>query len=224
MSLPKSDALLPDLDGIEARLQALVGSGWTSAQPSLAEPLEAPAAPLPVSAPQTTYDVVASAPPAGLAYAPEPVLPARRERTEDQEPEPAHKAILDVGLLADFVTGARSANDTAEAAGVTINELHSALATTLQHIDAKELAKAMGVQIAVTQLKAGAVFNALLADLVEDIRMGRAKADTKIELMKILKGVGRLEPKEDKGIGAGSGFQLNINIGAGTPPVVIESN
>lgn len=154
----------------------------------------------------------------------EPPLPARRERDEDQEPEPPNKAILDIGLLADFVTGSRNAEDTAAAAGVTINELHSALATTLAQVDAKELAKAMGVQIAVTQLKAGAVFNALLADLVEDIRAGRAKADVKLELMKILKGVGRLEPKEDKGIGAGGGFQLNINIGPGAAPVTIDAS
>jgi hypothetical protein len=228
---PKSAASPPvvDLPGFDQALGAIVASGWSQPHQSLdagfqevPEPLQQPL-PAPMQEPARQWieeqrQVVAQA--QGLQY---PPLPARRERDPDQEVEPPNKALLDIGLLTDFVTGSRNAEDTAAAAGVTINELHSALATTLAQVDARELAKAMGVQVAVTQLKAGAVFNALLADLVEDIRAGRAKADVKLELMKILKGVGRLEPREDKGVGIGGGFQLNINIGQGVPPVTIEA-
>jgi hypothetical protein len=226
---PSSIASLTAEAGFEDALAAIVGSGWSEPPTRLDAGSEAP---VPQVAPATARRAAVQPPQEVLEYQAhggalkrvlEPPLPARREREADQEPEPPNKAILDIGLLSDFVTGSRSAEDTAAAAGVTINELHSALATTLANIDPKELAKAMGIQIAVTQLKAGAVFNALLADLVEDIRLGRAKADTKLELMKILKGVGRLEPKDDRGAVPGSGFQLNINIGGGTQPVTIDA-
>lgn len=225
---PKSSALPPpvDLEGFDAALGAIVASGWGESRPRL-DAGSAPIVPATArrAAPQEPIEALEYQAHGGaLKRVVEPPLPARRERDEDQEPEPPNKAIMDIGLLSDFVTGSRSAEDTAAAAGVTINELHSALATTLAQVDPRELAKAMGVQIAVTQLKAGAVFNALLADLVEDIRAGRAKADVKLELMKILKGIGRLEPKEEKGVVPGGGFQLNINIGGAAPVTIDTSN
>lgn len=220
-----------DLAGIDAALGAIVGSGWADPpqEPQARldaglEPLE-PATQRRVAAPEGPVVVMEPQTHGGaLARVQEVTLPAQRVRDDSQEPEPPNKAILDIGLLSDYVSGQRSAQDTAEAAGVTLNELHSTLATTLSQVDPRELAKAMGVQVTVTQLKAGAVFNAVLADLLEDIRSGRAKADTKLELLKILKGVGRLEPKEDKGMAPGTGFSLNINIGAGAQPVTINAS
>jgi hypothetical protein len=205
-----------DLTAFDAALGAVVASGWQD------DARTRPDAGLP--APATT------APAAGQPYY--PPVPTREEvpelpPDEDGEPRRPAQRMLDIGLLSDFVTGARSAQDTATQAGVTLDELHSALATTLAQADPKELAKAMGLQISATQLKAGAVFNALLADVLEDIRLGRAKTDLKLELMKLLGRIGRLEPKEEKNAGAGA-FQVVIDMGgvrAAPPPVtVIESN
>jgi hypothetical protein len=150
--------------------------------------------------------------------APQPQI---EERSEEQLP--ASRALMDVGLLSDLVAGVKTPDQAAVQAGVTVSELHSALASTLAQADPKELARAMGVQITASQLKATAVWNALLADILEDIRMGRAEADVKLELLKVLGRIGRLEPKDDK-VAAGGGFQLTINVGDGPKPVVIESN
>lgn len=221
-----------DFSAFDAALGAAVGGGWTEPpSPRLDAGLE----PLRVI-PQQPLEIVAQAAPAALAYPPLPEDPRtylepqahggalkRAESAPEGSEELPTRALLDVGILTDLVSGVKTADQAAGSAGVTPDELHSALASTLAQVDQRELAKAMGIQVATSQLKATAVWNAVLADLLEDIRWGRAKPDVKIELMKLLQKVGRLEPKE-QGPVAGGGFQLNINIGDGPKPIVIEAS
>ena len=88
----------------------------------------------------------------------------------------------------------------------------------------EEIAKAMGLQAAEQQLKSGALYGAVLADLVADMAAGRLKPEHKLDLARLLSKVGRVEPREEKGVVAGGGFTLNINLGAGEKPVVIEAS
>jgi hypothetical protein len=115
--------------------------------------------------------------------------------------------------------------EAAQAAGVTTDQIQSALATALHEVDPREIAKALGLQAAEQQLKSGALYGAVLHDLVLDMQSGRLKPDLKIELAKLLARVGRIEPKEDKGTAVGQGFVLNINLGAAGPtPVTINAD
>lgn len=139
------------------------------------------------------------------------------------DPEAGSGGLFDIGMLADLAAGRKGAAEAAEAAGVTTSEIQSALATALHEVDPKEIAKALGIQAAEQQLKSGALYGAVLYDLVLDMQSGRMKAETKIELAKLLAKVGKLEPKEDKGAGAGGGFVLNISMG--TPqPITINAD
>lgn len=131
--------------------------------------------------------------------------------------------MFDIGLLTDLASGRRGAAEAALAAGITEGEIHSALAVALRDVDPKEIAKALGLQAAEQQLKSGAIYGAVLFDLVQDMAAGRLKAETKIELAKLLARVGKLEPKEDKSVGAGGGFVLNISMGGAPQPVTIEA-
>lgn len=230
MKSPSTPAL--DLAAFDAALGAVTASGW-GPSPQFDRPGLDAGLPAPLGQPMP--EPVREAAQTWLQETREPQAHGGElKRVEYKEPaiddsersEVPTKALLDVGILSDLVSGVRTPHQAAADAGVTQEQLHSALAVTLSQVDPREIAKAMGVQVAATQLKAGAVWNAILADLLNDIQTGRAKADVKLELLKVLKGVARLEPREDKGVGAGGGFSLNINISAGdtVKPVVIDAN
>lgn len=193
-----------DLDALDAALGGIVGQGWVDTP----EP--------DVGNPTTLQDQ-----PPTPEYPPLPVRPA------DAEPEPpggAERGVMDIGLLADLAAGRKTAEQAAQFAGVSVDEIQSSLAVALREVPPEEIAKAMGLQAAEQQLKSGALYGAVLADLVADMAFGRLKPETKIELAKLLARVGRIEPKDEKGAGAGGGFTLNIMMGAGDPkPITIEA-
>lgn len=222
--MPRKAPKPPSLDDVlDDALGKIVSSGWDDepAPATLANAGPQPgdsdldrrldAAPLPTYPPlpvkEKAYAVAAEAEPTQKAGTPE---------TDENEPG----GVLDIGLLTDLATGRKGAVEAAEAAGVTHAQLQSSLATALHGIDPGEIAKALGIQAAEQQLKSGALYGAVLFDLVADMKAGRMKPDHKIELAKLLAKVGRIEPKEDKGVAAGGGFVLNIQMGQATPPVV----
>lgn len=185
-----------ELDVLDAVLGGIVGQGWEDTAPPQA------AAPLP-------------------EY---PPLPVREPQPDPEPPSDSERGVMDIGLLADLAAGRKTAEQAARFAGVSVDEIQSSLAVALREVPPEEIAKAMGLQAAEQQLKSGALYGAVLADLVADMACGRLKPETKIELAKLLARVGRVEPKEDKGAGAGSGFTLNIMLGAGDPrPVIIDA-
>lgn len=189
-------------DQMDNALGSILAQGWDD-NPADPEPMPEPAA--------TPPDY--------------PPLPVRTD--EPAPPAAGHEAPdrmhLNIGLLTDLAAGRKGAAEAAEAAGVTPDDLQAALATALRGVDPKEISKALGLQAAEQQLKSGALYGAVLFDLVKDMQEGRLKPDTKIELAKLLAKVGRIEPKDEKGAGAGSGFVLNINLGTNSPaPVTIE--
>lgn len=153
-------------------------------------------------------------------YPPVPV----REAPQEAPPE-GDRGVMDIGLLADLAAGRKTAVEAARFAGVSVDEIQSSLAVALREVPPEEIAKAMGLQAAEQQLKSGALYGAVLADLVADMAAGRLKPETKIELAKLLARVGRVEPKEEKGAGVGGGFVLNIQLGANDPkPVIVEAS
>lgn len=200
-------------DDIDASLAALLNSGWDNA-PQTPAPAGAIVPQYPALPVRDVEDYLEPQPHGGAL---------RRSEAVDVPPSDVVGAVMDIGLLADLAVGRTSAVEAAQRAGLTERELEQQLAVTLREVDPKEIAKAMGVQAAEQQLKSGAIYGAVLADLVRDMVTGRLKPDQKIELAKLLARVGRIEPKEDKGVGAGSGFVLNINLGAERPaPVTID--
>lgn len=151
------------------------------------------------------------------------VPPVPEEPTPDDPEEHPHVQ-MGLGTLADLASGRKTAEEVASSVGVTGDELHAQLATALREVPQEEIQKAMGLQAVEQQLKSGAVYGAVLADLVRDMLGNRMKPETKIELAKLLARVGRIEPKEDKTAGLGSGFQLYINLGNAEPrPIVVEA-
>lgn len=138
----------------------------------------------------------------------------------DEEPR---GALLNIGLLTDLATGRKSALDAAEAAGITPAEVQTQLATALRDVDPKEIAKALALQAGEQQLKSGAIYGVVLHELVTDMMQNRLTPSLKIELAKLLANVGKIMPKEDKTVAAGSGFTLNISMGASPQPVTIEA-
>lgn len=212
-------------DDLDAQLANLVNSGW-DAPPA--------AAPAPVASTPAEPVIERTPPP---KYPPLPVRPGVDEYLEPQPHGGALKRSeavptgepsrvpVNIGLLADLAAGRRTPAQVATAAGVTQQDLEAELATTLREVDPKEIAKALGIQAAEQQLKSGALYGAVLADLVHDMSSGRLKAEQKIELAKLLAKVGRIEPKEEKNVGVGGGFTLNINLGGQAPaaPIVIDA-
>lgn len=143
---------------------------------------------------------------------------------EDGLDEDGRPRLPDIGALAQLAAGQKSATEIAAETGVSVKALQSQLATTLREMDPAEVNKALGIQAVEQQLKSGALYGAVLASLVSDMMGGRLKQETKLELAKMLARVGKVEPREDRSVGAGSGFVLNINLGAAEPvPVVIEA-
>lgn len=145
----------------------------------------------------------------------------KRTETVPVPPGGPERNMMDIGLLTDLAAGRTTADQAAAFAGVSVEEVQSSLATALREVPPEEIAKAMGLQAAEQQLKSGAIYGVILADLVGDMAAGKLKPETKIELAKLLARVGRVEPKEDKGVGAGNGFVLNINLGAANEKQIV---
>lgn len=211
--LPTSLAKTP-LDGA---LEGLLALGWGDSDPQIV-PVEP--TPLPM-APQT---------PTEPEYLP---LPVREnpdgavETLDDDEFDPPVRPNrrLSIGALTDLASGHKSPEQTVDETGLTRPELQAELAVTLRELPPDEVVKALGLQAVEQQLKSGAIYGVVLADLVRDMSEGRLKPETKIEMAKLLAKVGKLEPKEDKSVGAGSGFQLNIQINAADPqPITIQAD
>lgn len=238
----------PDSFGdLDAALDGILSSPWETAPPENPAPekpeVVAPAAPAPEP---VQHDLTGrgdkSAP---VAHKTEPAIPASTAIAEalgqevpviplpvpddeyhddDDEDTPESRARLGMGALVDLASGRRSATDVAAQVGVTDAQLHSQLATALREVPPEEIAKAMGLQAAEQQLKSGAVYGAVLADLVQDMLNNRLKPEVKIDLAKMLAKIGKLEPKEDRNVGVGSGFILNISLGSTDPtPITIEA-
>lgn len=153
-----------------------------------------------------------------------PPVPVREPDPPVPVPE-GERGMMDIGLLADLAAGRKTADEAARFAGVSVDEIQASLAVALREVPPEEIAKAMGLQAAEQQLKSGALYGAVLADLVRDMAEGRLKPETKIELAKLLARVGRVEPKDEKGAGAAGGFTLNIMLGSNDPkPVIIDAH
>ena len=151
-----------------------------------------------------------------------PPVPVREPDPPAPVPE-GERGMMDIGLLADLAAGRKTADEAARFAGVSVDEIQASLAVALREVPPEEIAKAMGLQAAEQQLKSGAIYGAVLADLVADMAEGRLKPEHKLDLARLLSRVGRIEPKEEKGAGVGGGFRLNIVIGGDTPPVIVEA-
>lgn len=226
---PSDDALL------DAALGGILTAGWN--EPAGAAPQVVTSEPenTPKPAPHVDHGVVPSEP----EY---PPLPVRGEVVEYLEPQlhggvlkrsktmdegdetpelPVSRQVMDIGLLTDLASGRRSAIEVAESAGVSGEQLQSALAVALREVPPEEIAKAMGLQAAEQQLKSGALYGAVLADLIGDMVAGRLKAEVKLDLAKLLARVGRVEPVQDKGAMPGSGFILNINMSAAPEKTIV---
>lgn len=193
---------------LDEALGSILTQGWSDPAPPGEDVQHA------VSPPRGELETVPSYPP----------LPQR-----DDEPaappgdEAPPGALLDIGLLTDLATGKKGAVAAAQAAGVTPQQLQSSLAIALRDVPPEEIAKALGLQAAEQQLKSGALYGAVLADLIADMAVGRLKPEIKVELAKLLARIGRVEPKEAKDVAAGGGFVLNIQVGGAAAPVTIEA-
>lgn len=144
------------------------------------------------------------------------------EDDEADEPVPARRQMMDVGLLSDLAAGRKSAEEVARETGTTPAQVQSNLASALREVSPAEIARAMGLQAAEQQLKSGAIFGVVLGDLVADMAAGRLKPENKLKLAELLAKLGRIEPKEDKQSTAGMGFVLNISLGETVAPVTID--
>lgn len=204
----------PD-QALDDALGAILNKPWDT--PPKPADAPAPAAPEATAPPEAPVPAVME-----KAHPPLPVDPYEYD-PHDEESAKQARSKMSVGVLADLASGRRSAEDVAEHVGVSGEALHAQLATALREVPPDEIAKALGLQAAQQQLTSGAVYGAVLADLVRDMVADRLKPETKIELARLLARVGRIEPKEDKGAGVGSGFVLNIQVGQGAQPITIEA-
>lgn len=229
------------LDGLlDAALGDILTGGWSDplvgdqtpapddAQPVVAETPLPKYPPLPVREDQAPRQAVKkTTPPAGtvterLEAQPHGGALKRSETSEGDEP--GDTSMFSLGVLSDLASGRATPADITARTGVSEDDLHDQLATALHGMDPKEIAKAIGIQAAEQQLKSGALYGAVLADLTSDLIGGRLKPDIKIELAKLLAKNGRIEPKDDKTVGAGGGFTLNINMGASVQPITIVAD
>lgn len=212
-----------DLDALDSALGCIVGQGWDDGSATTPD-VGIPTSDLATPEPSNDAGLQKPEPPQQATPTPEyPPLPVRPADVEPEPPADSERGVMDIGLLADLAAGRKTAEQAAAFAGVSVSDIQSSLATALREVPPEEIAKAMGLQAAEQQLKSGAIYGAVLADLVADMAEGRLKPETKIELAKLLARVGRVEPKEDKGVGAGGGFVLNINLGNAERPVTIDA-
>ncbi|OWT55259.1 hypothetical protein CEY11_21350 [Candidimonas nitroreducens] len=148
-----------------------------------------------------------------------PALPEPQDDDIDEDGgEPVERPArrLSIGQLAELAMGRMPP-------GVTPEDAQSELAVMLREVDPKEIEKAMGLQAAEQQLKSGAFYGAVLADLIKDMAAGGLKPELKIKLATLLARVGRVDPKDDGPAGMGSGFQLIINMDAAArAPVTVD--
>lgn len=219
----------PDLEAqLDQAIDAILADDWgmpASAAPTAPTtrpaPLPRQAAPQPAQAPRTYLPLPV---PTDEFGEPLQARSAPDDALDDPMNEEAVERVLDIGLLTDLATGRKSAIEAARAAGVTPERMQSQLAVALREIPPEEIAKALGIQAAEQQLKSGALYGAVLSALVNDMLSGRMKPSDKLELAKLLARVGRVEPKDEKGVGAGGGFVLNIQLGNNDPkPITIEA-
>lgn len=144
--------------------------------------------------------------------------------TPDETDEEPRGALMNIGLLTDLATGRKSAMDVAAAAGITPAQVQTQLATALRDVDPKEIAKALTIQAGEQQLKSGALYGVVLQELVTVMMRNGLSPSLMIELAKLLANVGKIMPKEDKAVATGSGFVLNISMGAApAQPITIEA-
>lgn len=225
---------------LDAMLGEALNSGWDDAPPVAAAPAPEPVAPEYPPLPVREYPVPDARSTAGkkatiatnearaqvsaLLGLPSN-LTADQDASIDEGDLPANKRLLNIGMLSDLATSRMTPQQAADTAGVTLAEMQQGLATELAQIDPKEIAKAMGIQAAQEQLKAGALFGAVVNDLIADMVEGRLTPQLKLQLLEMLGVIGRIKPKEDKSVGAGGGFILNISVGNSDPkPVTIEAD
>lgn len=232
------------MDQIDSLLDDILSSGWTDTPAPVEVEPPAPTPPTPEYPPvpvrpaepaprrkQTTQKDT----PTGVVFdMPYPgqddptetgMLVAAPNAQDDPDDGDDEGGLYNLGILSDLAAGRITTEDAAQAAGVTTTQVQSALATALREVDPREILKALGLQAAEQQLKSGALYGAVLHDLVRDMATGRLKPEHKLELAKLLAKVGRIEPKEDKSVGAGSGFTLNISMGQAAPQqVIIDAN
>lgn len=131
---------------------------------------------------------------------------------------------LQPAALTAMAVGRATPEEVARASGVKQEVVEESLATMLRQIPPEEVARALGIQATEQQLKSGAFYGAVVADLMVDLGAGRLKPDEKLKLATLLGKNGKIEPKEAAATGnAGQAFVLNISMGADRPPVVIES-
>jgi hypothetical protein len=211
----------PDLDGmLDDALGGILSGGWDD--------------PMGAAQPGPTAEVVPVAA-AEQALPKYPPLPAREgqahggalkraEMSQGDEPE-GDGTPWTLGILSDLATGRTTPAEVSRRTGKSESDLHDELATALHEMDPRDVAKAMGIQAAEQQLKSGALYGAVIADLASDLVAGRLKPDVKIEFAKMLAKNGRIEPKEDKSVSAGGGFTLNIQMGtAPAQPITIVAD
>lgn len=196
----RHDPDVVDADSVEDILRVLVDDGWEAAQSAL-----------PV-----------------VADTPVPVVPATPgdpppEDDELRDESASAPVLSDLGLLTDLATGRKDATEVARAAGLSVPELQEQVAYTLAEIEPEEIQRVIGLQAIQQQIKSGALYGSVLASLARDLVEGRLTPAHKLEMAKVLAKIGRVEPREEKGVAVGGGFTLNINVGGGAPPVVIEA-
>lgn len=151
--------------------------------------------------------------------------PAQDETGEDWQPpdENEQPPLASLGLLTDLATGRKDAAEVASAAGITVEALQDQVAFTLAEVAPDEITRVIGLQALQQQLKSGALYGAVISALARDLVGGRLTPAHKLEMAKVLARMGRVEPREEKNQAMGGAFVLNINVGAGQPPVVIEA-
>lgn len=166
-----------------------------------------------------------AAPTAALPAADPQIVPETSiALVQDPEPDEARTPIVaSLGLLTDLATGRKDAAQVAQAAGMSIPELQDQVAYTLAEIEPDEITRVIGLQAIQQQIKSGALYGSVLASLARDLVEGRLTPMHKLEMAKVLARIGRVEPKEEKNASVGGGFTLNINLGDGARPVVIEA-
>lgn len=196
-------------DQLDGALAAILSEGW-----------DEPDTPVPRQDPPASTDIPVQPP--DTEYPPLPVPVDEPEAQDEAVPRARPARHVNIGLLTDLATGRKTAVQAAHDAGVTPDQLQSELAVALRQIPPEEIARALGLQAAEQQLKSGALYGAVLADLVGDMVSGRLRAAEKLDLARLLARVGRIEPKEEKGAAVGGGFVLNINMGQGVAPITIE--
>lgn len=143
---------------------------------------------------------------------------------QDETDEEDDGASFSIGMLTDLATGRMTPQQAAASVGLPVSSLQEALATELRNSTPDDIAKALAIQASEQQLKSGAIYGAVLFDLVRDMSQGRLQPKEKIKFAELLSAVGRIMPKEAKEAGTGGGFTLNIQMGLSDPKTIVLDN